>query len=57
MPQEVFRLSKSRFVAGMQCHKLLWWRVHETNRPNSKALLITTPPLPHDANKFPADAC
>ena len=23
------RLSKSRFVAGTQCHKLLWWRVHE----------------------------
>jgi len=23
------RLSKSRFVAGKQCHKLLWWKVHE----------------------------
>ncbi len=23
------RLSKSRFVAGSQCHKLLWWKVHE----------------------------
>ena len=23
------RLSKSRFIAGVQCHKLLWWRVHE----------------------------
>jgi hypothetical protein len=23
------RLSKSRFVAGLQCHKLLWWKVHE----------------------------
>ncbi len=23
------RLSKSRFVAGAQCHKLLWWKVHE----------------------------
>lgn len=23
------RLSKSRFVAGMQCHRLLWWKVHE----------------------------
>jgi hypothetical protein len=22
-------LSKSRFVAGTQCHKLLWWKVHE----------------------------
>ncbi|MGH7529022.1 MAG: DUF2779 domain-containing protein [Gemmatimonadales bacterium] len=25
------RLSKSRFVAGLQCHKLLWWKVHEPN--------------------------
>ena len=24
-----YRLSKSRFVAGRQCHKLLWWKVHE----------------------------
>jgi predicted RecB family nuclease len=23
------QLSKSRFTAGKQCHKLLWWRVHE----------------------------
>ncbi|MEX2156742.1 MAG: DUF2779 domain-containing protein [Gemmatimonadales bacterium] len=23
------RLSKSRFVAGTQCHRLLWWTVHE----------------------------
>lgn len=23
------KLSKSRFSAGKQCHKLLWWRVHE----------------------------
>jgi Domain of unknown function(DUF2779) len=22
-------LSKSRFTAGCQCHKLLWWKVHE----------------------------
>ena len=26
-------LSKSRFVAGWQCHKLLWLRVHEKNAP------------------------
>ena len=25
----LIRLSKSRFVAGWQCHKLLWWKVHE----------------------------
>src|SRR5437016_14022856 len=24
-------LSKSRFVTGRQCHKLLWWTVHEPN--------------------------
>ena len=24
-----YHLSKSRFVAGTQCHKLLWWKVHE----------------------------
>ncbi len=23
------RLSKSRYTAGVQCHKLLWLRVHE----------------------------
>ncbi|HLQ23254.1 MAG TPA: hypothetical protein VK132_08600, partial [Gemmatimonadales bacterium] len=27
------RLSKSRFVAGVQCHKQLWWRVHEPDAP------------------------
>ncbi len=27
------RLSKSRFVAGVQCYKLLWWRVHEPDAP------------------------
>src|SRR5438876_11288067 len=23
------RLSKSRYTAGVQCHSLLWWKVHE----------------------------
>src|SRR5438067_2017513 len=23
------RLSKSRYTAGVQCHKLLWWKVHD----------------------------
>jgi len=27
------RLSKSRFVAGCQCPKLLWWTVHEPDAP------------------------
>lgn len=27
------RLSKSRFTAGLQCEKLLWWRVHEPDAP------------------------
>jgi hypothetical protein len=25
------RLSKSRYTAGVQCHKLLWWKVHDSN--------------------------
>ena len=24
-----YRLSKSRFTSGLQCHKKLWWEVHE----------------------------
>lgn len=24
-----YSLSKSRYAAGVQCHKLLWWKVHE----------------------------
>src|SRR5437762_2657504 len=27
------RLSKSRVMAGLQCHKLLWWMVHERDAP------------------------
>ncbi len=23
------RLSKSRYAADLQCHKLVWWQVHE----------------------------
>ena len=30
MPPQL-RLSKSRYVAGLQCHKLLWWKVHDSN--------------------------
>jgi predicted RecB family nuclease len=26
-------LSKSRFTAGLQCHRQLWWRVHEPDAP------------------------
>ncbi len=26
-------LSKSRVMAGLQCHKLLWWKVHEPEAP------------------------
>src|SRR5690348_13852880 len=29
MTMPAARLSKSRFVTGVQCHKLLWWTVHE----------------------------
>jgi hypothetical protein len=27
------RLSKSQFTTGLQCHKLLWWQVHEPDAP------------------------
>ncbi len=27
------RLSKSRFTAGLQCHRQLWWRVHNPRAP------------------------
>jgi predicted RecB family nuclease len=27
------RLSKSKFIAGLQCPKLLWWQVHEPDAP------------------------
>ncbi len=29
MPPSPPRLSKSRFTSGLQCHKKLWWEVHE----------------------------
>lgn len=29
-------LSKSRFVAGTQCHKYLWWKVHERDAAELK---------------------
>src|SRR5438034_2317218 len=28
-PTGVYRLSKSRFTSGLQCHKKLWWEGHE----------------------------
>ena len=27
------RLSKSKFTAGLQCHRQLWWKVHEPDAP------------------------
>lgn len=33
MATRTHRLSKSRFVAGLQCHRLLWWRTHERDAP------------------------
>jgi hypothetical protein len=29
----VHRLSKTRYVAGLQCPKMLWWMVHEPDAP------------------------
>ena len=28
-----FRLSKSRFTEGLQCHRRLWWHAHEPDAP------------------------
>src|SRR5207237_636447 len=33
MPSEPSRLSKSRYLSGLQGHKQLWWRVHEPEAP------------------------
>ncbi|MGW8266848.1 MAG: DUF2779 domain-containing protein [Longimicrobiales bacterium] len=29
----IHALSKSRFAEGLQCHKLLWWTIHEPDAP------------------------
>src|SRR4051794_23141038 len=31
------RLSKSRFMTGRQCHRQLWWTVHEPDAPELKS--------------------
>ncbi len=31
MPKPEPRLSKSRFTSGLQCHKKLWWEVHDSD--------------------------
>jgi len=31
-------LSKSRFIAGLQCHRLLWWKVNEPDAPELETL-------------------
>jgi hypothetical protein len=31
VPAPGARLSKSRYVAGLQCKKMLWWKVHESD--------------------------
>ena len=33
MSAKSFRLSKSSYVAGLQCTKQLWWRMHEPEAP------------------------
>ena|ERR1700730_16314799 len=33
MPPASIRLSKSGVTAGLQCHKRLWWTVHEPTAP------------------------
>src|SRR5213596_3987825 len=41
------RLSKSRLLAGLQCHKQLWWRVHEPDAPE----LVPNPALRNVLNQ------
>lgn len=36
MALHTHRLSKSRFTAGLQCHRLLWWKAHEPRAPELK---------------------
>ncbi|MBW2627642.1 MAG: DUF2779 domain-containing protein [Deltaproteobacteria bacterium] len=36
MSRKSLRLSKSRFTAGLQCHRQLWWKVHEPRAPELK---------------------
>src|SRR5947208_2456208 len=45
MPSEPARLSKSRYLSGLQCHKQLWWRVHEPAAPELS-------PSPGEQNRF-----
>jgi len=33
---DTFRLSKSKYISGLQCPKLLWWQIHEPNAPELK---------------------
>jgi len=37
MARNSLRLSKSRFTAGLQCHRQLWWKVHEPQAPELRA--------------------
>ena len=33
VPDRASRLSKSRFIAGWQCRRRLWWTAHEPSAP------------------------
>jgi predicted RecB family nuclease len=46
-PREARPLSKSQFLAGVQCLKLLWWRVHEPDAVELK-------PTPDQQARFDA---
>ena len=41
MSPPAYRLSKSRYTYGLQCHKHLWWRAHEPTAPE----LVPSPAL------------
>lgn len=45
MASKSLRLSKSRYLNGLQCHKQLWWRVHDPEAPELS-------PTPGQQNRF-----
>ena len=43
------RLPKSRFTSGLQCHKQLWWKVHEPDAVELQPDKVLRDPLTRGA--------
>jgi len=56
MNHPAHRLSKSRFLAGLQCHKQLWWRAHEPDAPELVPEAIKRDLAPIIGRYMPAEA-